>query len=105
VDDLFRRAVERRRDAVALIDPPDRASFTDGVARELRYGEADRIVSAIATRLTEFGLKTDSIVALQLPNTVESALTFLGVLRAGMIAAPLPLLWGGNAAAQGACHP
>src|SRR5262245_9242069 len=93
VDDLFRRAVERRPDAVALIDPPDRASFTDGAPRELRYGEADRIVSAVATRLTELGLKTDSIVALQLPNTVESALTLLGVLRAGMIAAPLPLLW------------
>ena len=28
-----------------------------------------------------------------MPNTVESVLTLLGVLRAGMIAAPLPLLW------------
>ena len=28
-----------------------------------------------------------------LPNTVESVIALLGVLRAGMIAAPLPLLW------------
>jgi hypothetical protein len=28
-----------------------------------------------------------------LPNTVESVVAFLGILRAGMIAAPLPLLW------------
>jgi AMP-binding enzyme len=38
-------------------------------------------------------LRTDAIVALQLPNTVESVLTLLGVLRAGLIAVPLPLLW------------
>jgi hypothetical protein len=30
---------------------------------------------------------------MQLPNTVESVITFIAVLRAGMIAAPLPLLW------------
>ena len=30
---------------------------------------------------------------MQLPNTVESVIAFLGVLRAGMIAAPMPLLW------------
>jgi AMP-binding enzyme len=93
LDDLFRRAVERRGDAIALIDPPDRERFTDGAPRRLTYAEADRIVSTIAARLAELGLKTDAIVALQLPNTVESVLTLLGVLRAGMIAAPLPLLW------------
>jgi hypothetical protein len=93
LDDLFRRAVERHGDAVALIDPPDRATFTDGPPRRLTYGEADRIVSAIAARLIDLGLKTDAVIALQLPNTVESVLTLLGVLRAGMIAVPLPLLW------------
>ncbi len=28
-----------------------------------------------------------------MPNTVDSVLTLLGVLRAGLIAMPLPLLW------------
>ena len=41
----------------------------------------------------DLGLQTDAIVAMQLPNAVESIIAFLGVLRAGMIAAPLPLLW------------
>ena len=36
-------------------------------------------------------LPTDSIVGIQLPNIVENILAILGVLRAGMIAAPLPL--------------
>ena len=93
LDDLFRRAAARRPDAIALVDPPNRASFTDGAPRRLTYAEADRIVSAIAGRLRRLGLPTDAVVALQLPNTVESVLTLLGVLRAGMIAAPLPLLW------------
>ena len=93
LDDLFRRALERRPDALALADPPDRPSFTDGPVRRLTYAQADRAISALAARLRSFGLPTDSVVAIQLPNTVESVIALLAVLRAGMIAAPLPLLW------------
>ena len=93
LDDLFRRAVSERPDALALIDPPDRLSFTDGPAHRLTYAQADRAISALAARLRGFGLPTDSVVAIQLPNTVESVIALLAVLRAGLIAAPLPLLW------------
>src|SRR4029079_2250254 len=50
-------------------------------------------ISALAARLRGFGLPTDSVVAIQLPNTVESVIALLAVMRAGLIAAPLPLLW------------
>ena len=93
LDDLFRRAAAARPDAIALIDPPDRPAFTDGPARRLTYMEADRAISALAARLRGFGLPTDSVVAIQLPNTVESVIALLSVMRAGLIAAPLPLLW------------
>jgi hypothetical protein len=93
LDDLFRQAVARRPDVIALADPPNREAFTDGVPLRLTYAQADRIVSAIAGRLLRLGLATDAVIGLQLPNTVEGVLTLLGVLRAGMIAAPLPLLW------------
>lgn len=93
LDDLLRRVVATRPDALALVDPPDRASFTDGARRSLTWAEADRVVSAIANLLRSLGLSPGAIVALQLPNVVEGALTLLGVLRAGLIAAPLPLLW------------
>ncbi len=93
LDDLFKRAVARRPDAVALADPPNRESFTEGLPRSITYAQADLIVTAIAGRLRKLGLATDAVVALQLPNTIESVLTILGVLRAGLIAAPLPLLW------------
>ncbi|HEY5607856.1 MAG TPA: class I adenylate-forming enzyme family protein, partial [Alphaproteobacteria bacterium] len=93
LDMLFRQAAARRPDAIALADPPNRANFTDGPPLRLSYAEADRIVSAIAAQLRQLDFQADTVVGIQLPNTVESVLTMLGVLRAGMIAAPLPLLW------------
>jgi hypothetical protein len=94
LDDLFRRAGVRHPDAIALVDPPNRESFTGGAPRTLSFAQADRVISVLAAKLRGAGLQTDSIVAIQLPNTVESIVAFLGVLRAGMIAAPMPLLWG-----------
>ena len=93
LDDLFRRAGVRHPHALALVDPPNRASFTDGPPRTLSYAQADHAISALAARLRGLGLQTDAVVAIQLPNTVESVIACLAILRAGMIAAPLPLLW------------
>ena len=93
LDGIFRGLVARHPERLALIDPPNRASFTDGAPRRLTYGEADRAIGAIAARLRGLGIPAEAVVGLQLPNTVEGILTTLGVLRAGMIAAPLPLLW------------
>ena len=93
LDELFRRAAARRPGAIALVDGPNRQRFTDGVPLRLSYAEADRMISAIAGRLRRMGLPTDAIVGIQMPNVVENVLTILGVLRAGLIAAPLPLLW------------
>ncbi len=93
LDDLFRRAGVRRPDALALIDPPNGETITGGAPRRLTYAEADRAISALAGKLRSLSLQTDMVVAMQLANTVDSVIALLGVLRAGMIAAPLPLLW------------
>jgi non-ribosomal peptide synthetase component E (peptide arylation enzyme) len=93
IDELFRHVAERRPDAIALADAPNRELFTDGPPRCLTFAEADRMVSAIAGRLSRMGLPIDTVVGVQLPNIVENVLTILGILRAGMIAAPMPLLW------------
>ncbi len=95
LDELFCKAALRRPGDTALIDPPNRESFTDGAPRRLTYAQADRMISAIAGRLRRIGLNTDAIVGLQIANTVENVLTLLAVLRAGLIAMPLPLLWRG----------
>ena len=93
LDDLFRRAGVRHADALALVDPPNRAAFVGGAPRALTFAQADRAISALAARLCSLGLYSDTVVAIQLANTVESVIALLGVLRAGMIAAPIPLLW------------
>ena len=93
LDDLFRRNAAQRPDALALIDPPNRSTFTDTPPRRLTYSEADQVISAIAARLREFNLRADAVVALQLANTVDSVLTLMAVLRAELIAMPMPLLW------------
>ena len=93
LDDLFRRAGVREPQRLALIDPPNRARIDGRAPRALTFAQADRAIAALAARLRELGLATDAVVGIQLPNTVESAIALLGVLRAGMIAAPLPLLW------------
>jgi hypothetical protein len=93
IDEVFGRIAHKYPDRPALIDAANRETFTDGVPRGLTYAEADRVVTAIAGRLHRMGLAADSVVAIQLPNTVDAILLLLGVLRAGLIAAPLPLLW------------
>jgi non-ribosomal peptide synthetase component E (peptide arylation enzyme) len=93
LDELFRRAGVRAPQSLALIDPPNRQTFTDGAPRVLNFAEADRAISALAARLRGLGLATDTVVAIQLANTVEAVIALLGVLRAGMIAATMPLLW------------
>ena len=93
LDELFRRAGVQAPDALALIDPPNKQSFAGSAPRALTFAQADRLISAVAARLRGLGLQTDAIVALQLPNTLECVIALLGILRAGMIAAPLPLLW------------
>ncbi|MGH6788281.1 MAG: AMP-binding protein [Pseudolabrys sp.] len=93
LDDIFRQAAVRHPKAMALLDSRDRARVADGAPRRLSYAEADRLASALAARLRGLGLPIDTVVATHLPNTVESIVTMLGILRAGMIVAPLPLLW------------
>lgn len=93
VDEVFHRVALKSPDQRALIDPPNRPAFTDGAPRRLTYAQADHVVSAIAGRLRQLGLPTDSVVGIQLPNIAENVLTILAVLRAGMIPAPMPLLW------------
>jgi hypothetical protein len=93
LDAVFRRNVLTRPGALALSDPSDRATFTDGLPRRLNYAEADVAVNRLASQMNALGLPEGSRVALQLPNTVEAALTLLALLRAGLVAAPVPMLW------------
>ncbi len=93
IDDIFCRAAARRPDAIALADPPNRADIAGGAPRRLTFAQADRIISAVAMRLRRLGLGIDQVVGLQMANTVDAVVTLLGIVRAGLIVTPLPLLW------------
>ena len=93
VDSIFRANAARRPDADAVIDPPDRERVTGQEPRHFTYAQADRAIEAIAARLRQIGLPAGTVVGLQMPNIVESILTLLAITRAGMVPAPLPLLW------------
>jgi len=93
LDGLFRRILARRPDAAALLDPLDKPRVTGQPPKRLTFAEADRAISALSAHFIEAGLPNNSVIAVQLPNTVELMLTVLAAHRAGLVVAPLPLLW------------
>ena len=93
LDVLFRRILARKPDALALLDPLNKPRVTGQPAKRLTFAEADRAISALAAHFIETGLPNNSVIAVQLPNTVEMMLTLLAAHRAGLVVALLPLLW------------
>jgi hypothetical protein len=93
LDTLFKRILMRQPEALALVDPLNKQRITGQTRKRLTYAQADRAISAISAHFIESGLPANSVIAVQLPNTVEFVLTVLAAHRVGLIVAPLPLLW------------
>ena len=79
VADLVSRAAARHPDKPALV----------AGARTVTWAEFDRQVGAMAAGLAARGLKPGDRVGLLLPNGIEFAVAYFGVLRAGLVALPL----------------
>lgn len=93
LDGLFRRTLAQAPHRLALCDPPDKARVTGAAPRRLTYAEADRAIAVLAAHFVEARLPQGAVVALQLPNTVETVLAILAASRVGLVAAVLPQLW------------
>lgn len=93
LDGLFQRTLALRPAALALIDPPNKAQITGTASLQLSYADADRMIGALAAHFAEARLPPGSVIAVQLPNTVEFMLTILAASRAGLVAALIPQLW------------
>ena len=93
LDGLFRRILARQPDALALLDPSNKQRVTGQAPKRLTFAQVDRAISALAAHFIEAGLPSNSVIAVQLPNTVEFMLTVLAAQRAGLVVALLPLLW------------
>lgn len=86
---LLTDAVARRPEHPAVVDPAGALSFADLSAR------ADRVAGALAG----LGIRPGNRVLLQLPNSVQFAVAFFGLLRAGAV--PVMCLPGHRAAELG----
>ena len=93
LDGLFRRILARQPDALALVDPLNKQRITGQPPKRLTFAQADRAITALSAHFIEAGLPNNSVIAVQLPNTVEMMLTVLAAHRAGLVVALLPLLW------------
>jgi AMP-binding enzyme len=93
LDGLFRRILARQPDALALVDPLNKPRITGQPPKRLTFAQADRAITALSAHFIEAGLPNNSVIAVQLPNTVEFMLTVLAAHRAGLVVALLPLLW------------
>ncbi len=90
LDGWYDRHVAERGDQVALVDAPNRPSFTQGEPRRLTWAEVSRAVDGVATELLKAGLKDGDVLGVQLPNIAELAIVYLAGMRLGVIISPFP---------------
>lgn len=89
--DLFLRQAESAPQVVALVDPPNRAEFTEGSPQRLTYAELRAQVDRLAAALVRLGLGPDQVIMVQLPNIAELVITYLAAARIGAIISPVPV--------------
>jgi cyclohexanecarboxylate-CoA ligase len=94
VHDLFLACVAARPDQLALVDAPNRATFTYGAPLELTFREVDAAVDRLAAAMFDAGVRKDAIVVVQLPNVVEIVLAFLACARLGAVVSPVMMAYG-----------
>ncbi|MCE1236616.1 MAG: AMP-binding protein [Hyphomicrobiales bacterium] len=91
LDQIVARNAETRPDHLALVDFADRAEWTCGAPERLTWKALDVRVEALAAFFAAVGLKSDTVVALQMPPTSDAVVALFACSRAGLIVAPLPL--------------
>lgn len=91
LDQILRKNAASAPNRLAVADFSDRERWTPGASERLTYAEFDRRVEALAAFFAGLNRQPDTVVALQLPPTADSVAIFFATLRAGLIAAPLPL--------------
>ncbi|WP_417624893.1 class I adenylate-forming enzyme family protein [Paremcibacter congregatus] len=91
LDDVFQAACDTAADRTALVDAPNRTSFSDGSPLRLTYQELAVRVDHMAARFIQDGLQQDDIICTQLPNIVEGVIVILAAARLGLIISPIPV--------------
>src|SRR6201995_2470116 len=87
IDALLRERVRVHGDIPAITDPLNREALLDGPFRVLTWPQLDEEVSRLAQVLLDEGIGTGDVVGVQLPNTGEIAIAFLGIVGIGAMGA------------------
>lgn len=90
---LFAERVRRHPERLAIVDPPNRESFTEGAPLRLTWGEVGDKVDRLATRLIELGFGKDDFLCVQLPTIHEYFLVYLASWRLGIVVSPVPFAY------------
>ena len=91
--DAFLACVERHPDQEAVVDPPNRETFTDGAPRRLDWRALQVEVERLSAVLYRHGLRRDDVAVVQLPNSVEQVAVYLACHRLGVVVSPLPSVY------------
>jgi acyl-CoA synthetase (AMP-forming)/AMP-acid ligase II len=91
--DCFRRAVEARPEALAIVDAINKPAFMQVQPRRLTWKELDVAVRNLSELLYDRGLREGDVVGVQIPNCVELAVTYFAINRIGGIISPYPVLY------------
>jgi AMP-binding enzyme len=93
LDGLFQRILARQPNALALLDPSNKLRITGQAPRRMTFAQVEHAIAGLTAHFVEAGLPVNSVIGVQLPNTIEFVLTLLAAHRAGLIVALLPQLW------------
>lgn len=91
IDGMFRATAARRGDALALVDPANRAALAGDAARRLSWRELDSEVTALAARLAAAGVRRGDTIGVQLANGAELTETLLAAWTLGATVSPLAM--------------
>lgn len=92
LDDLFRRCVAERPEHLALVDPPNRESLTDGAVGRLSFAQLETEVEVLCQVLRAAGFARGDRLITQLPNVWEHVAVYLAGARLGIALSPLSML-------------
>jgi acyl-CoA synthetase (AMP-forming)/AMP-acid ligase II len=91
ITDLFRRNAAAHPDRTALVDAPNRRSFTDGEPKRLCYRELAEQTNRLSGQLLALGVKKDDILVVQLPNVAELVVSYLAAWQLGAVISPVAI--------------
>ncbi|MEU8124346.1 class I adenylate-forming enzyme family protein [Spirillospora sp. NPDC049024] len=91
IGDLLNLQVQRRPEALAVVDPPDKRDLTGIGPNRWTWAELDAAVDRIAAQLLRHGVRPGDMVGAQLPNCTELVACYLATIRIGAVISPMPV--------------